>query len=122
MLLELGEQHLDILQLATFLPIVHKQHPRLAIGGVTLNDLFELALGGFQLLLGVQGGSQVIAIILIVRLKLDRFGQAEQRIGAFAMVQQPHAQGVLQVGRLRMRCQLPRQQLARLIGLALFVE
>ena len=120
-MLQLSEQHLDVLQLAGLFPVGDQQHAGFAVGGVTLDDFFQLALGRLYFVLGVQGGGQVIAIILVVRRKLHRLGQAEQGVGALAMVQQPHAQGMLQVGRLRMRRQLPGQQLARLVGLALFL-
>ena len=93
-----------------------------AVVWMTLDDFFQLALGGLQLMLGVQGGGQVVAVILIVGLQLHRLGQAQQCVFPLAMVQQPHAEGVLQVGGFGVRRQLPRQQLAGLVGLALFIQ
>ena len=65
LLFKLCQQHLHILQLAGFLPVIDQQHPGFAIGRVALDDFFQLALGGLQFLLGVQGGGQVVAVILV---------------------------------------------------------
>ena len=89
---------------------------------MTLDDFFQLALGRLYFVLGVQGRGQVVAIIRVVRRKLHRLGQAEQGVGPLAMVQQPHAQSMLQVGRFGVRSQLSGQQLTRLVSLSLFVQ
>ncbi|MNN49779.1 hypothetical protein D3C81_1643290 [compost metagenome] len=116
------QQDLHILQLPAFLPVIDQQDPRLAVGGVALDDFLQLLLRRFQFFGAVQGGGEVVAIILVVRLKLHRFGQTEQGVFALIVVQQPKAQGMLQISRVRLCLELLAQQLAGGIGLALAIE
>ena len=110
-LFELGQQDLHVLQLPAFLPVIDQQHPSLAIVGMSLNDFLQLFLRRFELLLTVQRGGQVVAVIAVIGLKFDGLGQAEQGEFALLVMQQPEPQGMLQVGGVGLCLQLPGQQL-----------
>ncbi|MNC04304.1 hypothetical protein D3C75_517380 [compost metagenome] len=51
---------------------------------MALNDFLQLYLRRFEFLLTAQRGRQVVAVIPVIRLKLNGLGQAEQ--GEFALV------------------------------------
>ncbi|MNT63156.1 hypothetical protein D3C72_2009460 [compost metagenome] len=65
-----------------------------------------MLLRGFQLVFSIQRGGQVVAVVLVVRLKLNGFGQAEEGELALPVVKQPKPQRMLQIGRVRLGLEL----------------
>ncbi|MNH24289.1 hypothetical protein D3C79_842130 [compost metagenome] len=101
---------------------MNQQYPRPAIGWLPAEQGFKLLLRCIRLFQVVQGHCQVIAIVGIVRLQLDRARQCEQGEFALAMADQPAPQFVLQEGRIRSQRQCLGQYLPGLVVMALTFE
>ena len=103
-------------------PVANQQQTRLAIGGLALQQLFQLTLRRFQLLQLMQGNSELIAVLAVVWLQFNGFGQTQQRVFGLPVIEQPNPQRVLQVRRVGVGFKLIGQQFTRLIGFAAFIQ
>lgn len=69
--LEFGQQHLYVLQLPGFLPVLNQQHPRTPIRRFPAQHGLQLFLRSLDLLQVMQSDGQAVAVVEVVRLQLD---------------------------------------------------